>query len=67
MLRALKSTSPRDSALEGALYASVTDYTAVYDDSYRDRRGSHTSFASAFCRRSSRPFAGRPVSTHSWT
>jgi hypothetical protein len=26
------------------LYASVTDYTAVYNDTYRDRRGSHTSF-----------------------
>jgi hypothetical protein len=29
---------------EGPLYASVTDYTAVYNDTYRDRRGSHTSF-----------------------
>jgi hypothetical protein len=26
------------------LYASVTDYTAVYNDGYRHRRGSHTSF-----------------------
>jgi hypothetical protein len=26
------------------LYASVTDYSAVYNDGYRDRRGSHTSF-----------------------
>jgi hypothetical protein len=26
------------------LYASTTDYAAVYDDLYRDRRGRHTSF-----------------------
>ncbi len=26
------------------MYASVTDYTAVYNNCYRDRRGSHTSF-----------------------
>jgi hypothetical protein len=26
------------------LYASVTDYAAVYDDNYRRRRGDHTSF-----------------------
>ena len=26
------------------MYASVTDYTAVYNDDYRDRRGLHTSF-----------------------
>jgi hypothetical protein len=26
------------------LYASTTDYKAVYHDAYRDRRGSHTSF-----------------------
>jgi 2-polyprenyl-3-methyl-5-hydroxy-6-metoxy-1,4-benzoquinol methylase len=26
------------------LYASVTDYTAVYNEGYRDRRGSQTSF-----------------------
>lgn len=26
------------------MYASVTDYTAVYNDGYRNRRGSHTSF-----------------------
>ena len=26
------------------LYASVTDYAAVYNDVYRDRRGAHTSF-----------------------
>ena len=26
------------------MYASVTDYAAVYNDVYRDRRGAHTSF-----------------------
>lgn len=26
------------------MYASITDYAAIYDDSYRERRGFHTSF-----------------------
>ena len=32
------------SAQAAPLYASVTDYTAVYNEGYRVRRGSHTSF-----------------------
>lgn len=40
------------------MYASITDYAAIYDDAYRARRGEHTSFdraslppaVAAFCR-----------------